>query len=130
MGRTYFWQANQVFLYVNTHAEIGTVLLMEIRYAIKKSRTIGITMCINQPTGCHYLIRPSKKTKALTNTASMVRTMDLCDTDYWQAACLDTACEQLPLNAISAACQVAQNAEQFFWAVQAAIRLKGVCDGL
>ena len=54
--------------------------------------------------------------------------MDLDDADYYTAACLDAACEQLPLSAVSAACEVAEDAEQFFWAVQAAVRLKEVCD--
>lgn len=62
------------------------------------------------------------------NTGSMVRTMDLCDSDYYTAACLDTACEQLPLSAICAACEVAESAEEFFWAVQAAIRLKEIIN--
>lgn len=47
--------------------------------------------------------------------------------DYYTAACLDTACEQLPLVAVCAACDVSQSAEEFFWAVQAAIKLKEVC---
>lgn len=55
--------------------------------------------------------------------------MELREADYWQAACLDTAYERVGVEAISAACEVAQNAEQFFWAVQAAIRLKEMCDG-
>jgi len=50
--------------------------------------------------------------------------MELRDADYYTAACLDTAYERVGVEAISAACQVAQNAEQFFWAVQAAIKLK------
>lgn len=54
--------------------------------------------------------------------------MTLTQDDYYTAACLDTACEQLSLSAVSAACEVAEDAEQFFWAVQAAIKLKEVCD--
>lgn len=54
--------------------------------------------------------------------------MTIDDKDYYTAACLDTACEQLSLSAVSAACEVAEDAEQFFWAVQAAIKLKEVSD--
>jgi len=54
--------------------------------------------------------------------------MTLTESDYYTAACLDTAYEGLDVEAISAACRVSQNAEEFFWAVQAAVRLKEICD--
>ena len=54
--------------------------------------------------------------------------MTLTESDYYTAACLDTAYEGLDVEAISAACRVSENAEEFFWAVQAAVMLKGVCD--
>ena len=57
-----------------------------------------------------------------------MKTMDLCDSDYYIAACLDTAYEKLDVETISAACSAARNAEEFFWAVQAGVRLKEVCD--
>lgn len=55
--------------------------------------------------------------------------MCLDDSDYWIAACSDIAYEGLDVDAISAACRVARNAEEFFWAVQAAVKLKEVIDG-
>ena len=54
--------------------------------------------------------------------------MELDDSDYWIASCLDTAYEGLSVEAISAACRVSENAEEFFWAVQAAVALKEICD--
>lgn len=50
--------------------------------------------------------------------------MNLTADDYWLAACLDTAYEGISGEAVTAACEVSENAEQFFWAVQTAIRLK------
>ena len=55
--------------------------------------------------------------------------MELDDSDYWIAACSDIAYERLDVEAISAACRVSESAEEFFWAVQAAVLLKEVCDG-
>ena len=52
------------------------------------------------------------------------------DTDYWIAACLDTAYEGLDVEAISAACMVSESAEEFFWAVQAAVMLKEVTSNV
>lgn len=54
--------------------------------------------------------------------------MNVDESDYYIAACLDTAYEKLNVEAISAACSVASNAEEFFWAVQAGVILKEVCD--
>ena len=55
--------------------------------------------------------------------------MTLTQDDYYIAACLDTAYEKLNVEAISAACEVAQNAEEFFWAVQTGVKLKEVTNG-
>ena len=54
--------------------------------------------------------------------------MTLTESDYYTAACLDTAYERLDVEAISAACRVSENAEEFFWAVQASVMLKEVCN--
>lgn len=54
--------------------------------------------------------------------------MVLDDSEYYIAATLDVACEGLSIEAVSAACEVSDSAEDFFWAVQAAIRLKEICD--
>ena len=54
--------------------------------------------------------------------------MTLTESDYYTAACLDTAYEGLDVEAVSAACRVSENAEEFFWAVQAAVMLKEVID--
>jgi hypothetical protein len=44
--------------------------------------------------------------------------------DYYAAACADALVEGLTLMAIQAAYEVSETAEQFFCAVQTAIRLK------
>ena len=54
--------------------------------------------------------------------------MVLDDSEYYIAATLDVACEGLSIEAVSVACEVSDSAEDFFWAVQAAIRLKEMCD--
>ena len=54
--------------------------------------------------------------------------MDISDSDYFLAACGDVAYEQLPVRAVEAAYEVSESAEDFFWAIQGAILLKGVCD--
>ncbi len=54
--------------------------------------------------------------------------MILTESDYYAAACLDTAYERLSVEAVSAACRVSENAEEFFWAVQAAVKLKEMCN--
>ena len=54
--------------------------------------------------------------------------MHLTDDDYYIAAISDAVAENLTLVAVDAAYKVAENAEQFFWAVQASVWLKGVCD--
>lgn len=55
--------------------------------------------------------------------------MKLSDDDYYIAAVCDAVAENLTLGAVDAAHSVASNAEQFFWAVQAAVRLKEIADG-
>ena len=54
--------------------------------------------------------------------------MTLTESDYYTAACLDIAYERLDVEAVSAACRVSENAEEFFYAVQAAVMLKEICD--
>jgi hypothetical protein len=54
--------------------------------------------------------------------------MNLTESDYYTAACLDTAYEGLSVEAVAAAYDVACNGESFFYAVQAAVRLKEICD--
>ena len=49
--------------------------------------------------------------------------------DWCAAACADALVEGLTLHALQAAHEVAETPEEFFWAVQASIRLKEVCDG-
>jgi hypothetical protein len=44
--------------------------------------------------------------------------------DYYAAACADALVEDLTLAAVQAAYEVSETAEQFFCAVQAALRLK------
>jgi len=51
------------------------------------------------------------------------------DTDYWIAACSDIAYEKLSIEAVAAAYEVSGTAEQFFYAIQAAVTLKEVIDG-
>lgn len=48
----------------------------------------------------------------------------LTDDDYYRAAIADAVVENLTIYAVQAAHDVAETAEQFFWAVQAAVRLK------
>ena len=49
--------------------------------------------------------------------------------DWCAAACADALVEGLTLHALQAAHDVAETPEEFFWAVQASIRLKEVCSG-
>lgn len=44
--------------------------------------------------------------------------------DYAVAACADALVEGLTLSALQAAHEVSETTEQFFWAVQASIKLK------
>ena len=44
--------------------------------------------------------------------------------DYAAAACADALVEGLTLSALQAAHEVSETPEQFFWAVQASIKLK------
>jgi len=53
----------------------------------------------------------------------------LTSDDYYIAAIGDALVENLSIVAADAANQVANNGEEFFWAIQAAIQLKEVCDG-
>lgn len=53
---------------------------------------------------------------------------NLDDMDYMKSACLDTAFEELDGKAVCCACSVAETAEQFFWAIQASIRLKEITN--
>ena len=55
--------------------------------------------------------------------------MNLTSDDYYIAAIGDALVENLSIVAADAANQVANNGEEFFWAIQAAIQLKEVCDG-
>jgi hypothetical protein len=55
--------------------------------------------------------------------------MNPSDDDYYIAAISDAVYENITIVAVDAAHRVAQNAEQFFWAVQASIRLKEIVDG-
>ena len=55
--------------------------------------------------------------------------MNLTSDDYYIAAIGDALVENLSIVAADAANQVANNGEEFFWAIQAAIQLKEICDG-
>ena len=52
------------------------------------------------------------------------------DKDYCSAACADALIENLTLSALQAAHEVATTPEEFYWAVQASIMLKGVKNDL
>jgi hypothetical protein len=52
----------------------------------------------------------------------------LSDDDYYIAAISDAVAEDLTIVAVDAAYAVAANAEQFFWAVQASVWLKGLTE--
>ena len=54
--------------------------------------------------------------------------MVLDDSDYYIAATLDAASEGLNLEAVIIACEVSDSAEDFFWAIQAGIRLKEILN--
>jgi fructosamine-3-kinase len=56
--------------------------------------------------------------------------MNLTPDDYYRAACLDAAHEKLSVDAISQAYVVSKDAKEFFVAIQAAIKLKEICDDL
>ena len=55
--------------------------------------------------------------------------MNLTSDDYYIAAIGDALVENLSIVAADAANQVANNGEEFFWAIQAAIQLKEISDG-
>ena len=55
--------------------------------------------------------------------------MNLSENDYWIAACSDIAYEELPVDVVQAAHDVSATAEDFFYAVQASIKLKEIHDG-
>ena len=52
----------------------------------------------------------------------------LTDDEYYRAAIADAVFENLTISAVQAAHDVSETAEQFFWAVQASVWLKGLCD--
>lgn len=58
----------------------------------------------------------------------MARTMVLSDQDYMVAACCDVLVEQLTLQDVATANEVSNSAEEFFWAIQAVVRLKEIRD--
>lgn len=53
---------------------------------------------------------------------------DPTDIDWCAAACADALVEGLTLHALQAAHEVARTPQEFYWAVEAAIKLKEVCD--
>ena len=55
--------------------------------------------------------------------------MRLSDADYCSAACADALVEGLTIHALQAAHDVSDTAQEFWIAVQAAIKLKEICDG-
>ena len=55
--------------------------------------------------------------------------MNLTNDDYYIAAIGDALAENLSIVAADAANQVANDGEEFFWAIQAAVQLKEICDG-
>ena len=62
-------------------------------------------------------------------TRLSVSAMEIKDKDYWIAAASDIAYEELPVAVVQAAHDVSATAEQFFYAVQASIKLKEIQDG-
>jgi hypothetical protein len=54
---------------------------------------------------------------------------DPTDSEWLLAACGDIAMENLSVDAVLAAHMVANSAEEFFWAIQAAIKLKEMVNG-
>lgn len=54
--------------------------------------------------------------------------MTLEDSQYYLAAAADIAMEGLDVSAVILAEEVSDSAEAFFWAIQAAIRLKELCE--
>lgn len=54
--------------------------------------------------------------------------MTLDDLDYYIAGFFDAAYENLPFETVLIAEEISENGEQFFWAVQAAVRLKEICN--
>ena len=55
--------------------------------------------------------------------------MELSDVDWCSAACADALVEGLTISALQAAHDVAETPEEFFWAVQASVRLKDTVKG-
>lgn len=55
--------------------------------------------------------------------------MKLSEVDWCSAACADALVEGLTISALQAAHDVAETPEEFFWAVQASVRLKEIVDG-
>lgn len=56
-------------------------------------------------------------------------TSDPADKDWCSAACADALVEGLTIEALQAAHDVARTPEEFFWAVQGAVRLKETVEG-
>lgn len=56
--------------------------------------------------------------------------MVLDDRDYYTTATLDAASEGLNVEAVVIACEVSGSAEDFFWAIQAGIRLKEILNDI
>jgi hypothetical protein len=54
--------------------------------------------------------------------------LELDPKDYTSAACADALVEGLTIYALQAAHDVSKTPQEFFWAVQGAILLKGVTD--
>jgi len=52
------------------------------------------------------------------------------DIDWCSAACADALVEDVTIQVLQAAHEVAETPEEFFWAVHASILLKEVCDDL
>ena len=54
---------------------------------------------------------------------------DPSDKDWTSAACVDALVEGLTLQALQAAHDVATTPQEFYWAVQASVRLKDIVKG-
>lgn len=55
---------------------------------------------------------------------------DPTDKDWCSAACADALVEALTLTALAAAHDVARTPQEFFWAVQASIRVNEIVKGI
>lgn len=52
--------------------------------------------------------------------------MKLTESDYYTAAAADISVEKLEIEGVYIASSISENAEEFFTAIQAAIKLKGI----